>query len=153
MHAVCAGLRCSVRSPIPLPAERADAFSERIGAGRRQAQVIHAAVRLREAEQSLSNAARPSEASAIVGNAPREAVEAAATAAGSASARRNLTRYLNASRRRSPLNGHDLLTLGVLPGPSVGAMLSALRNAVLDGVVRGRAQAEHFVRNRFAAQN
>ncbi len=132
----------------PLPAERADAFRERIGAGKRQAQVMRAIVRLREAEQALGEARRPSEASAIVGNAPREAVEAASAAAASASARRNLVRYLDASRRRSPLDGHDLLALGVPPGPAVGAMLAALRNAVLDGLVHGRAQAERFVRDR-----
>ena len=132
----------------PLPAERADAFRERIGAGKRQAQVMRAVVRLREAEQALSEGRRPSETAAIVGNAPREAVEAASAASASASARRNLARYLDASRRRSPLDGHDLLALGVPPGPSVGDMLSALRDAVLDGVVRGRAQAERFVRER-----
>ena len=136
----------------PLPAERADAFRERIGAGRRQAQVMRAAVRLREAEQSIGEAMRPSETSAIVGSAPREAVEAASAAAASAPARRNLARYLNAFRRRPPLNGHELLALGVEPGPAVGAMLSALRNAVLDGVVRGRAQAERFVRERLGTE-
>ena len=132
----------------PLPAERADAFRERIGAGRREALVIRAVVRLREAEQALGAARRPSEVSAIGGVAPREAVEAASAAAASASARRNLARYMDASRRRPPLNGHDLLALGVPPGPAVGAMLAALRKAVLDGLVRGRAQAERFVRDR-----
>ena len=136
----------------PVRRERADAFRERIGAGKRQAQVMRAVVRLREAEQALSEARRPSEASAIVGNAPREAVEAASAAAASASARRNLARYLDASRRRSPLDGHDLLALGVPPGPAVGAMLSVLRNADLDGVVRGRAQAERFVRDRLGTE-
>ena len=136
----------------PLPGERADAFRERIGAGKRQAQVMRAVVRLRESEQALSEARRPSEASAIVGNAPREAVEAASAASASASVRRNLVRYLDTSRRRSPLDGHDLLALGVPPGPAVGAMLSALRNAVLDGVVRGRTQGERFVRGQLAAQ-
>ena len=135
----------------PLPGERDDAFRERIGAGKRQAQVLRAVVRLRESEQALSEARRPSEASAIVGNAPREAVEAAAAAA-SASARRNLARYLDASRHRSPLDGHDLLALGVPPGPAVGAMLTALHNAVLDGAVSGRAQAERFVLGQLAAQ-
>lgn len=132
----------------PLPAHRADAFRERIGASRRQAQVVRAVMRLRESEQALSEAKRPSEVSAIVDNAPREAVEAATAAAASAAARRNLARYLDASRRRSPLDGNDLLALGVPPGPAVGAMLSALHNAVLDGVVRGRAQAERLVRDR-----
>ena len=136
----------------PLPAERADAFRERIGATKRQAQVMRAVVRLRDAEQALSDAERPSRVSRIVGVAPREAVEAASAAAASGPARRNLARYLDASRRRSPLDGHDLLALGVPPGPAVGAMLTTLRNAVLDGVVRGRTQAERFVRERLATQ-
>ncbi len=136
----------------PLPAEPADAFRERIGAGKRQAQVMRAVVRLRESEPRLASATRVSRTSAIVGVAPREAVEAASAAAASASARRNLARYLDASRRRSPLDGHDMLALGVPPGPAVGAMLTSLRNAVLDGVVRGRTQAERFVRERLAAQ-
>lgn len=135
----------------PLPAGRADAFCERIGAGKRQAQVMRAVVRLREAEPRLAAAERPSRVSRIVGVAPREALEAAAAAASSAAARRNLARYLVASRRRSPLDGHDVLALGVPPGPAVGAMLTSLRNAVLDGAVRGRAQAERFVRERLGA--
>lgn len=136
----------------PLPIERADAFRTRIGAGKRQAQVMRAVVRLREAEPRLASATRVSRAAAIVGAAPREAVEAASAAAASAAARRNLTRYLDASRRRSPLDGHDLLALGVPPGPAVGAMLTSLRNAVLDGDVRGRAQAERFVRERLGRE-
>lgn len=136
----------------PLPVERADAFRERIGAGKRQAQVMRAVVRLRASEQALGQAQRPSAAAAIVGAAPREAVAAAARAAASAAARRNLARYLRISRRHSPLGGHDLLALGVPPGPAVGGMLASLRNAVLDGAVRGRTQAERFVRERLAAQ-
>ena len=136
----------------PLPAERADAFRERIGAGKRQAQVMRAVVRLREAEPRLASVTRVSRAAAIVGAAPREALEAASAAAASASARRNLTRYLDASRRRSPLDGHNLLALGVPPGPTLGAMLTSLRNAVLDGVVRGRTQAERFVRERLGEE-
>ena len=136
----------------PLPAERVESFRERIGATRRQSQVMRAVVRLREAEPRLAAAERPSRVSRIVGVAPREAVEAASVAASSASARRNLARYLDASRRRSPLDGHDLLALGVPPGPAVGGMLTTLRNAVLDGAVRTRAQAERFVRERLAAQ-
>ena len=136
----------------PLPAERVDAFSERIGVTRRQSQVMHAVVRLHEAEPRLAAAERPSRVSRVVGVAPREAVEAASVATTSPAARRNLARYLAASRRRSPLDGHDLLALGVPPGPAIGAMLTTLRNAVLDGVVRTRAQAERFVRERLAAQ-
>ena len=135
-----------------LSTERADGFRERIAAGKRQAQVMHAVVRLRASEQALSEAQRPSEVSAIAGAALREAVEAASAAATSAAERRNLARYLAASRRRMPLDGHDLLSFGVPPGPAVGAMLTSLRNAVLDGAVRGRTQAERFVQERLAAR-
>ena len=136
----------------PLPPERADAFRERIDATKRQSQVMRAVVRLRQAEARLARATRPSRASAIVGVAPREAVEAASAAAANPAVRRNLARYLDASRRRSPLDGHDLLALGAPPGPAVGGMLTTLRNAVLDGVVRTRAQAERFVQERLAAR-
>ncbi|MDE2836203.1 MAG: hypothetical protein OXL97_01650 [Chloroflexota bacterium] len=136
----------------PLPPEHSDAFRERIAATNRQAQVVRAVVSLREAEQGLTRARRPSEVSAIVGNAPREAVEAASAAAASAAARRNLARYLRMSRRRTPLDGHDLLAIGMPEGPAIGATLATLRNAVLDGAVRTRAQAERFVRERLAAQ-
>ena len=136
----------------PLPAERADAFRERIGVTKRQAQVMRAVVRLRESEQRLSEAQRPSRVSRVAGVAPREAVEAASAAAASTAVRRNLARYLDVSRRRPPLDGHDLLALGVPPGPAVGGMLTTLRNAVLDGVVRARTQAERFVQERLAAQ-
>ena len=132
--------------------ERADSFHERIGATKRQSQVIRAVVRLCESEQALSDAVRPSRVSRVVGVAPREAVEAASVAAASAAARRNLARYLSASRRRTPLDGHDVLALGVPPGPAVGGMLTTLRNAVLDGVVRSRSQAERFVRERLDAR-
>ena len=136
----------------PLPAERADAFRERIGATKRQSQVMRAVVRLHEAEPRLATAERPSRVSRVVGVAPREAVEAASIAAANPAVRRNLARYLDASRRRSPLDGHDLLALGVPPGPAVGGMLTTLRNAVLDGAVRTRAQAERFVREQLAGQ-
>ncbi len=134
-----------------LPIEQADAFRERIAATKRQSQVMRAVVRLRDAEQALVAARRPSAVSAVVGAAPREGVEAASVAAASAPARRNLARYLDASHRRSPLDGHNLLTLKVPPGPTVGAMLTSLRNAVLDSEVRTRAQAERFVRERLGA--
>ncbi len=133
-----------------LPPERADAFRERIGATKRQSQVMQAVVRLRQVEARLAAATRPSRVSRVVGVAPREAVEAASAAAASAAARRNLARYLDASGRRSPLDGHDMLALGVPPGPAVGGMLTTLRNAVLDGAVRSRGQAERFVRERLA---
>lgn len=134
-----------------LPAECVDAFRERIGANKRQAQVMRAVVRLRHAEGRLATATRPSRTTALVGASPREAVEGASAASASAAARRNLARYLTASRRRTPLDGHDVLALGVPPGPAVGGMLTTLRNAVLDGAVRTRAQAERFVRQRIAA--
>jgi len=55
--------------------------------------------------------------------------------------RRRIVRYAAEDRsRRAPLNGDDLMALG-LTGPAVGRALSRIRAAYLDGVVKDRAEA------------
>ena len=134
-----------------LPADRADAFRERIGASRQQAQTLRGVAQLTAAEPTLRAVQRISDTSAILDSVPREAVEAAFAAAASDTARRNIGRYLYATRRPSLLDGRGLLALGVPPGSAVGAMAAALRRATLDGAVRTPAQAERFVRSRLSA--
>lgn len=64
--------------------------------------------------------------------------------------RRKIWRYLTHwSQVESPLNGNDLKALGYKPGPQYREMLAALLKARLDGVVRDRAEAEAFLRQRF----
>ncbi len=50
------------------------------------------------------------------------------------------------------LNGHDLQTLGVKPGPQMGDLLRALEDAQLSDEVSSREEAEAWLRDRLAAQ-
>ncbi|NCC35842.1 MAG: CCA tRNA nucleotidyltransferase, partial [Chloroflexia bacterium] len=55
-------------------------------------------------------------------------------------------RYLRELRTmRAPLDGNDLQRLGVAPGPALGQILYALRQATLDGIVTSREEAEAWV--------
>lgn len=54
-------------------------------------------------------------------------------------------------RLRPSLTGRDLLALGCPPGPAVGRLQQALRAAVLDGQVRGRAEEKRWVASRLRA--
>ncbi|MBN2002922.1 MAG: HD domain-containing protein [Anaerolineae bacterium] len=51
------------------------------------------------------------------------------------------------------LNGHDLMTLGIPQGPSIGQLLEALREAQAVGEVENREAAEAFVRQWQQNQN
>ena len=44
------------------------------------------------------------------------------------------------------LNGHDLMTLGYPPGPSLGDLLTAVQDAQLEGTVTTREEAEAWLR-------
>lgn len=55
-------------------------------------------------------------------------------------------------RLRPSLTGRDLLALGCPPGPALGRLQQALRAAVLDGKVRGRAEEKRWVSRRLRAQ-
>ncbi|GAB4216689.1 MAG: CCA tRNA nucleotidyltransferase [Roseiflexaceae bacterium] len=47
---------------------------------------------------------------------------------------------------QTALNGDDLRSLGVRPGPAMGRLLAGLRAALLDGEVQGRGEEEAWVR-------
>jgi putative nucleotidyltransferase with HDIG domain len=51
------------------------------------------------------------------------------------------------------LNGHDLIALGVRPGPQMGHILDALREAQAAGEIATREEAEIFVSKNFGADN
>ncbi|MEX2599646.1 MAG: hypothetical protein WD533_08330, partial [Dehalococcoidia bacterium] len=81
-----------------------------------------------------------------VRNVPREALAAAATVADDPRARRVLARYIERTEGfRMPLNGADLMALGVPEGPEMGRLLRLLRDSALDGTVRTRQSAIAFV--------
>jgi hypothetical protein len=47
---------------------------------------------------------------------------------------------------RPLLNGHDLMRLGAVPGPTLGQLAEELYVAQLEGEVQTREQAEQWVR-------
>jgi tRNA nucleotidyltransferase (CCA-adding enzyme) len=62
-------------------------------------------------------------------------------------ARRRLTRFIGRLRGiKLSLRGNDLLRLGMKPGPQMTELLSRLRDARLDGIVRTRADEQTLVR-------
>ncbi len=128
-----------------LPPERAAALCKRIAATRQQTRIAEAVARLRASESRLAVAQLGSEVDSIVSGAPEPAVQAAAAAAASQIARRNLDRHLAASQAAPLLDGEELMALGVEPGQAVGEMARALRHAMMDRVVTGRAEAVLFV--------
>jgi len=68
------------------------------------------------------------------------------------SIRRYLWRYLTTWSQVKPLlDGHDLKQLGYQPGRQFKLILDDLHAATLDNVIRDRAEAEHFLRDRYPA--
>jgi tRNA nucleotidyltransferase (CCA-adding enzyme) len=77
----------------------------------------------------------------------RSALELGALALGGPeTVRQHVAWFGEAGRTRAALKGDDVIALGVPAGPSVAAVLEALRDARLDGDVRARSDEEAFVR-------
>ena len=128
-----------------LPADRVAAFQTRIRPTGEQKQIISAVARLREARSSLRTASLPSEVDRIAAGLPQDAIRAVAATDDDAEVRRNLDRYAVAAKQRTPLDGHELIALGIEPGPAVGEMARALRRAVMDGEATSREEAQAYV--------
>ncbi|MFW5870338.1 MAG: CCA tRNA nucleotidyltransferase, partial [Candidatus Sumerlaeota bacterium] len=47
------------------------------------------------------------------------------------------------------LTGHDLIAMGYEPGPRMGEMLEALREAQLEGEINFRGEAVAFIQNQY----
>lgn len=78
-----------------------------------------------------------------------QALDIAAASADDSVARSRLADYAAVWLDRPlPIDGDDVIALGVTPGPAVGATLAAVRDAWWDGLVDGRAAAIAFVRRR-----
>ncbi len=78
-----------------------------------------------------------------------EAIQVAASLAPLEGSRHALERYVNEWRHVRPLlSGRDLERLGLPPGPRIGEMLAALRDARLEGRVHTREDEEAFVQER-----
>jgi tRNA nucleotidyltransferase (CCA-adding enzyme) len=76
------------------------------------------------------------------------AIQANALASESPLASQQLNLYLDKLRYVKPiLNGEDLKKMGIPPGPKIGKILNALREAKLNGELRTRKDEEKLVHN------
>ncbi len=115
----------------------------------RRDRITAASGRARKLAAQLSAAQEPSQIAAAVGAGPPELV----ALAGAMGAERAARRWLEELRHvRLEIDGDDLLTAGVAPGPSLGAGLAAARSAKLDGRASGR-EAELDVALRAAREH
>ena len=126
----------------------AAALAGRLTLTKPQSQAVCALPRLRALEPSLSQPSlKPSQVVDMLSPYPSAAVWAFTAATPSEVARKHCLRYLRRWRYvKTSLDGHDLLGLGMPPGPAVGDVLSRLKASRLNGEVRSRREEEQLVR-------
>ncbi len=117
----------------PLSADEGAALSARLNAPSDWARVIVDTARIRELTPAIAAPSKPSEVCALLDGLAPDALRGATMIVGSPAADR-INRYLSEWWSVAPrLRGHDLLALGVPPGPEMGEALRELRRARLDG--------------------
>ena len=129
--------------------DQGEAFVRRLNMPATWARIVRDVALARDAADSLASETSPVAAYRRLHELGLEAVQVAAALVDDKGARHNLQRYLREWRLVRPLlNGRDLVRLGVPPGPQVGELLEALRDARLEGRVSTREDEEVFVRER-----
>jgi tRNA nucleotidyltransferase (CCA-adding enzyme) len=104
---------------------------------------------LKSKRPDLARRQKPSALVRLLEDMADEALFVAWAAADNKLAARQIQRYVCKLRDVRPeLDGKYLQSLGIKPGPELGRLLDALRAALLDGVVRTRAEQEAFVKER-----
>jgi len=136
----------------PLSREEVEGVARRLNLPTRWTRLARDASSLGSLLEALERPGlRPSEAVGLLKPYDQRALQAWALLARHRPAGGVLARYLEEwSRVRPPLRGDELIAMGVPPGPEVGRLLEALHSACLDGEVRGREEAEAWVRRRLA---
>ncbi len=116
-------------------------------------EVVRDTIGVRQLESRLGEESLlPSELDRLLGGFGREAVFAGAALTDSSIATENLARYLtDVGPVRPALSGRDLLALGVPAGPSVGAMLSRLRELRLDRRLVSEEDERQWVAKKMSA--
>ena len=132
----------------PFSDEDIDSFIQRLNISGESKRAIKQLPRLKAKLPALAppNVA-PSAAYRLLQRYNSKAIAACAIAADEPAVRFQLDRYLSHLRYVKPsLDGDALRALGVQPGPRLGKMLGALREARLDGAVKSREDEEALVR-------
>lgn len=130
------------------PAEAVPAIARRLALTRAQAEAFAAMPALRKMEAALASPSlAPATVAEILAAHPLASVRALAAATGGGTVRGRCLEFLERTRHvRTDLDGHDVIALGVKPGPEVGRVLRRLRVAKLNGEIRSRKDEEAMVR-------
>ncbi len=108
---------------------------------------------LRRALRSLALARKPSAIYHALQRYPARILAVAWLADERRSVRSRILRYQKEYRRVEPLlSGDDLRAMGLKPGPLFGQLLSALRDARLDGKIKTREEEQALLRKLLRAQ-
>lgn len=124
-----------------------DEFVVRLNFPRNSAQATRQALQLKAQLHSLSGPQlKPSEICRLLHGYSVAAIQANALAAKSQAVSQHLNLYLSKLRYVKPLlNGDDLKRMGIAHGPKIGEILTALREAKLNGELRTRKDEEKLV--------
>ena len=131
----------------PLTDGEADVLIARLNMPMVWAKVVRDTLAVREAEEWLSDITfPPSEVCRTLDTLSKEALRLVAGVTESANVASRVREYLtNYQNTGTVLRGTDLIALGIPPGPEVGAVLSILREARLDGEVRSETDERRWV--------
>ena len=125
------------------------ALAQRLNMPRSWRSAVESSVCLREHWQKLGTPGlADSSLVHILGHCSEDAVLAASLFGKPVHIRERLSRYLEHLRRVKPdVDGDDLRELGIAPGPELGQILEAVREAKLDGLVVTKAEQVQLARD------
>lgn len=134
---------------LPLPSVHH--ICTRLHVRRRTVDVLTLVNRLRQHQDEIAAAARPSELDRLLRRAPDDALVALWAAAPSAEVRDRLVDYARRLRYVTPtITGDTLRERGLKPGPIYGKILERLRVAWLDGEISSPAEEEALLQSLLA---
>jgi len=115
---------------------------------------LHSLAALREASDEIRDATQASAVYRLLHTHSPRALQVARLAADDPRVRANVEWFTRELRDVKPsVGGAFLQSLGLRPGPAYGRVLSALRDALLDGEVQPGPAEEAFVRELLAKGN
>jgi tRNA nucleotidyltransferase (CCA-adding enzyme) len=122
-------------------------FTSHLNFPKNSAQAMRETLQLKAQLHSLTNPKlKPSEIYQLLHVYSAPAIQANALASESLVASKHMNLYLSKLRYVKPLlNGEDLKKMGIAAGPKIGAILSALHKAKLDGKVHTRKDEEKLI--------
>ncbi len=121
--------------------------------GRRQVRAVEAGQTVQDILAGLMRGdPSPSQVYRLLHPLPAESVLLALALAPSQAVKKKISFFLTKLKNVRPsLRGEDLLEMGVPPGPDLGRLLEATRDALLDGLIEhGEVSERTFVRHRLA---